>query len=148
MARRVNDKAIINLVRTPTSSANSTTIYNANNNAATVDRVIFTGSVTGTAAPGGTRDLGLLVVHHRPNDVVTGMSVANANQMWPDDKEVMFQALLKVSDAFDHASTPIHFDVRGMRKLAIGESIRFYDKVNSGADLRLNGCFTVFAKLA
>ncbi len=147
--KRVNDKLIVNYVKAATAATQSTVLYSSANNAVTIDRVIFTGNVQGNhASTEVTTNVGFIVVHHRPNDVTVNQSVTHGIQSWPDDKAVLYQGLWRVCERSTASGYRVEFDVKGMRKLAIGESIRCYLMSQLTLDIVFDGCFTIFGKLA
>jgi len=148
MARRVNDKFITNVNKTSVSGLTSVTLYNASNNAATVDRIILTGSVAGIdlVDAGATVSVALAVLHVRPGGD-TGVSTTDGAQMVADDKALMWSGLYRVSTEAAGAGLRLDIDVKGMRKLAIGEHIEFGFRTST-TSLRLAMAVTIFAKLA
>jgi len=148
MARRVNDKFILNINKTTTSGLTSVTLYDAANNAATVDRIILTGTVAGIelADAGATVSLAIALLHVRPGGD-TGVSTTDGLQMVADDKALMWSGLYRVSTEAAGAGVRIDVDVKGMRKLAIGERVQLGFRTST-TSLRVAMAVTIFAKLA
>ena len=148
MPPRVNDKAIINIQKASINGTFEVTLYNAEHNAATVDRVILTGSTGGVAADtmGQLVTVAMAVLHKRPGADTT-ISTADGVQINGDDSAVMWQGLYKLPTEMRNAGMALNIDVRGMRKLRIGESIIFSMRTTT-TDLRIGAAVTVFAKLA
>jgi len=150
MARRLNDKRIQNVADTFTTTAKSAVIYLADNNAATTDRFIFSGSITGISAVDPvTVSCGVLVLHVKGDTVgVTSMVLTNGAQMWPDDGSVLYQGMFNLSGDETAPGIDLQIDVKGKRKLSIGDSLKLVWKADRSSTTSLVGAMTVFAKLA
>ncbi len=149
MAKRVNDKFVRNVAVNLTTAGSSTTLYDATSFAATTDRIIVSGTLSGAAvSPGGPVTVGVLLIHRRPaTATVASMSVTDDTQMWPDDSVILYQGLFEVLDDRNIVGMPLSIDVRGKRKLSPGDSIELMLKGN-GSDVQMHAAITIFAKFA
>ena len=150
MARRVNDKAIKNVNIGVASTVVTRVVSSATNNAFTHERFIFTGALLGATALDDTSiPVGICVVHLRGDSLpITNMILTDDSQMWPDDAAVLFQGLWQVSGSVNRTSLPLHIDVKGKRKLRIGDSIQMLFLGSTDGIVKLTGCLTAFGKLA
>ncbi len=150
MARRVNDKFVVNVATGLSGAGSSTTLYDATDFAATVERIIFTGTLAGEIDGSGTipEAVGFLLIHRRPaTSTVASMSISSGAQMWPDDSVILYQGLWLVPTNERIVPMPLNIDVRGKRKLNPGDSIELMLK-SAGTAIVCHGAFTIFAKFA
>ena len=147
--QRVNDKFIENVSLQSSASPQSVTLYDTTDFTATVDRIILTGTLSGTSATSGTsQSVGILLVHFRPDTVAASqMSLAAGIEMWPDPGAVMYQGLWEVPILRDTAPTPLQIEVKGKRILRDGHSIQLFF-LGTGTSIGLRGAVTIFSKLA
>ena len=76
------------------------------------------------------------------------MSITSGQQMWPDDKAVLFQGLFATSTSNEAPQVSLQIEVKGMRKLAIGDQISLAFMNNQSFFSSLELAVTVFGKLA
>ena len=149
--KRVNDKLIVNYNVVPTTTEAVTSLYDATINAVTITRIIYTGTIKGTSvAPAfATEQLGLIIIVARQDTVGSGQNIANGMQQWPNDKAVLYQGIWTVGTFGTDTGITLQIDVRGMRKLAIGDAIEAHTRAGTAeGDIVITGCFTIFGKLA
>ena len=147
MARRVNDKTIRNVAVSLSATVGTRVVSSASVNAFTHERFIFTGCLRTDDTTAATVNLGILVVHLRGDTIpISNMNIGDDVQMWPDDAAVLYQAYYSMWRN-DKQVIPLFIDVKGKRKLRIGDSIQLlYQADVSGVSLF--GTLTSFAKLA
>ena len=145
----MNDKTIRNVADAVTTTTQTRVVSSASVNAFTHERFIFTGSIRSSGAVAAVATtVGICVVHLRGDSLpISNMSVVDDVQMWPDDTSVLFQGLWSIFDDSRDVIT-LHIDVKGKRKLRIGDSVQMLYKCNLDNVCVLTGTLTSFAKLA